>query len=140
MKKYFLFLYLIFLSINLKAQSPVMIGPGLTKTENGRNTVYTAVEKQPEPKCGMTAYNKYIASHIRYPKEEKKNGIHGRVIVQFIVERNGKLTNMKILRTFSQGLSKEAIRLISTGPKWNPGMQKGEKVRVRYIIPVNFVL
>jgi protein TonB len=141
MKRYLLFLPFIFLVIGLKAQQgPIMIGPLPNKTGDGKNAIYTAVEKEPDPKIGMTAYSKYVAGHLRYPSKERANGVHGWVIVQLIVERNGSLTNLKVLRTPSEALSKEAIRLISTGPKWNPGMQKGEKVRVQYVIPVKFVL
>ena len=77
---------------------------------------------------------------MRYPKAAEKDSIEGRVIVSFIVEKNGKLTNFKVVKSPDPSLSKEALRVAKSMPKWNPAKQFGKPVRVKYTIPINFRL
>ena len=112
-----------------------------------RNTTPTApdifevVEKMPEfPNGGMAGLMQYLSQNIRYPEAAKKAGKQGRVTVQFVVEKDGSISNVSTLRGVEPDLDKEAVRVISEMPKWKPAMQRGETVRVRYTVPVMFRL
>lgn len=89
---------------------------------------------------GEKAFGKFLSDHIRYPAIAKENSVTGRVFLQFIVERDGSLTDMKILRDPGSGLGEEAARVLKISPHWSPGMQNGQKVRVQFTIPINFSL
>lgn len=105
------------------------------------STVFTIVEEQPQFPGGLQALQKFIADSIRYPEEAKKAGIQGRAIVTFIVEKDGSLSNFKIIRsTKNDLLDKEAIRVIKSMPKWKPGKSSGSLVRVNFTLPVPFVI
>ena len=89
---------------------------------------------------GMPALMEYLSKNIKYPEAAMKKGIQGRGIVQFVVEKDGSITNVKILRGVDPELDKEAVRVVSAMPKWKPGTQRGEAVRVRFTVPVMFRL
>ncbi len=111
------------------------------KTAATEADVYEVVENMPEfPNGGMTALMKYLSDNIRYPEAAHKAGIQGRVTVQFVVGKDGSIGNVSILRGVNADLDAEAIRIISSMPKWKPGTQKGEPVRVKYTVPVMFRL
>ena len=98
------------------------------------------VEKQPEFPGGMKALMQYLQRSIRYPAICQQQGIQGRVIVQFVVEVDGSITDVQVLKRINPHLDKEAVRVISNMPKWTPAMQRGENVRVRFTLPVSFRL
>lgn len=103
--------------------------------------IFEVVEKMPEfPEGGMAGLMQYLNKNIRYPEAAKKAGVQGRVTVQFVVEKDGSISNVSTLRGMEPDLDKEAIRVISEMPKWKPGTQRGEPVRVRYTVPVVFRL
>ena len=102
--------------------------------------IFNAVEINPEFPGGDAAFNKYLSTHIRYPSVAKENNVQGRVFIQFVVERDGSLTDLKALRDPGSGLGDEAMRILKTMPKWKPGVQNGKAVRVQYTVPVNFSL
>jgi TonB family protein len=104
------------------------------------NRIFNAVEIAPSFPGGMQAFNKFIAQNIQYPELAKQNNVSGRVFIQFIVEKDGSLSDLKILRDPGSGLGDEAMRVIKSSPKWKPGMQNGKVVRVQYTVPVNFSL
>lgn len=113
--------------------------------EEDRNSpdedVYEVVENMPEfPDGGMPGLMKYLSANIRYPEAAHKAGTQGRVTVQFVVGKDGSIGNVGILRGVDPNLDAEAIRVISSMPKWKPGTQKGEPVNVRYTVPVMFRL
>lgn len=111
------------------------------KTAATEADVYEVVENMPEfPNGGMTALMKYLSDNIRYPEAAHKAGIQGRVTVQFVVGKDGSIGNVSILRGVNADLDAEAIRVISSMPKWKPGTQKGEPVKVKYTVPVMFRL
>ena len=97
-------------------------------------------EVMPSFPGGRQTLMKYIACHVKYPAKAQKEGIHGRVVVQFIVERDGSISNPKIVRSIHPMLDEEAIRVVKNMPNWNPGIINGKPVRVRYYIPINFNL
>ena len=103
--------------------------------------IFEVVEQMPEfPNGGMAGLMQYLSQNIRYPEAAKKAGKQGRVTVQFVVEKDGSISNVSTLRGVEPDLDKEAIRVISEMPKWKPAMQRGETVRVRYTVPVMFRL
>ena len=105
------------------------------------NPVFEVVEQMPEfPDGGMPGLMQFLSKNIRYPVNAQKNGTQGRVTVQFIVNVDGSISHIGILRGADPELDGEAVRVISTMPNWKPGMQKGKAVRVKYTVPVMFRL
>lgn len=104
------------------------------------NMVYDVVEVMPQFPGGQTAMLKYIMENIKYPKQIMEEGIQGRVTVSFIVEKDGRVSNVRLLRSVQPLLDKEAVRVVKSMPKWSPGKQKGKPVRVRFNLPVMFKL
>lgn len=102
------------------------------------NGVYFVAEKMPEFPGGQEALMKYLSMNVRYPTEAQKNRIGGRVIVQFVITEDGSITQEKIVRGVEASLDTEALRVVRQMPKWSPGMEKGEPVKVRYNIPIFF--
>ena len=83
---------------------------------------------------------KYLAENTHYPEETKEKGVQGRAVVSFVVEKDGSITNVKVLKSLDPLLDKEAVRVVKTMPKWIPGKQSLVPVRVRYVLPVSFKL
>lgn len=111
-----------------------------SKSREMDEQVFTVVEKMPSFPGGDAELLKYIATNIKYPKESKDNGEQGRVICSFVVGRNGSINNPEVLRGVTPLLNEEAIRVINTMPRWNPGMQRGKAVAVKYTVPITFRL
>ena len=105
-----------------------------------KNTVYEIAEQMPEFPGGIEKCLDFIIENLRYPKEAKQNNIQGRVICEFIVEIDGTLSEIKVIRPLSPECDKEAMRLIQSMPKWQPGLMRGMAVRTRYVIPIRFHL
>ena len=101
---------------------------------------HDVVEIMPSFNGGMGALMQFLSSNIKYPEECEENGIQGRVICTFVVERDGSITDLKVTKPVHPLLDKEALRVLSLMPKWIPGTQKGETVRVKYTLPVTFRL
>ena len=102
--------------------------------------VFQVVEEMPEFPGGMAECMKWLGQNINYPAEAKEKGVQGRVIVQMVVEKDGTITNAKVVRGVDPLLDAEALRVVNQSPKWKPGMQKGEAVRVKYTLPIMFKL
>ena len=103
--------------------------------------VYEVVDQMPEfPNGGITGVMQYLGKNIKYPAAAQENGIQGRVTVQFVVNKDGSITDVKIVRGIDPNLDKEAMRVVANMPKWKPGKVGGKPVRVKYAIPVNFRL
>ncbi len=100
--------------------------------------VFDVVEQMPEFPGGMEALFKYMAENMKYPEDAKKQQVEGRVLVQFIVETDGSVSNTEVLKRVFPSLDAEAVRVISGMPKWIPGKLNGKVVRVKYTIPVSF--
>ena len=103
-------------------------------------SVFEVVEQMPEFPGGYKEMMKYIEQNMRYPEEAKKAGTQGRVVVQFLVNKNGAISDVSVLRSVDRLLDAEAVRLVRSMPKWKPGMQKGKAVTVKYTVPVLFSL
>lgn len=104
------------------------------------DTVYQIVEQMPQYTGGEQAMMKYVAENIKYPQAAKDKNISGRVFVGFVIEKDGSVSNVKVVRGIGGGCDEEAARVIKEMPKWKPGMQKGKPVRVSYQIPIYFKL
>lgn len=102
--------------------------------------LFTVVEEMPQFPGGEEARMKYMQENIKYPVDAKKKGIQGKVFVSFVVEKDGKVSDVKVLRGIGGGCDEEAVRVISNMPDWIPGKQKGEAVRVQFNTPIHFTL
>lgn len=112
--------------------------PEPPKHEEEQNKIFEVVEQQPQFPGGSV--NGWLADHIKYPVVAAENGISGRVVVQFVVERDGSVSQVRVVRGVDPSLDKEAQRVISSMPKWIPGKQNGQAVRSRFTVPVTFRL
>ena len=117
-----------------------VVGSGGGEEASDEVPVFQVVEEMPEFPGGMGECLKFLGKNIKYPVEAQKAGVQGKVIVQFVVEKDGNIANPKVVRSIDPDLDGEAIRVISIMPKWKPGMQKGQPVRVKYTVPVTFRL
>ncbi len=102
--------------------------------------VFDVVEQMPQFPGGDAALFEYLSSHIKYPTIAEENGVQGRVIVTFVVERDGSITDVQVVKSVDPSLDKEASRVVKGMPKWIPGKQNGAPVRVKYTVPVTFRL
>lgn len=115
--------------------------PPVVETEKvEEDVIHVTAEFMPEFPGGTAALMKYLGTNIKYPTISQEMGSKGRVIVQFVVDKDGTITNPEVVRGVDAYLDKEAIRVISSMPKWKPGVQNGKKVRVKYTVPVVFRL
>lgn len=102
--------------------------------------VFTVVEEMPVYQGGINELYKFLGNNIKYPEQAKTDNIQGKVYVNFVIEEDGKVTNVKVLRGIGGGCDKEAIRVVSIMPNWTPGKQRGKNVRVSYNLPIKFAL
>jgi len=109
------------------------------KKSNGEG-VFDVVEEMPSYPGGSAKLFEYLATSVKYPKAAQKSGAQGRVIATFVVEKDGSIGDIKVVRSVSPELDAEAVRVLKGMPKWNPGKQNGKEVRVKYTVPINFSL
>ena len=122
----------------LKAKEVIATEPVKPKEEE--NKVFDVVEQMPSFPGGQAALMDYLNNNIKYPVIAEENGIQGRVIVQFVVGKDGHISDVKVAKSVDPSLDKEAVRVVSTMPRWIPGKQNGQSVRVKYTLPVTFRL
>lgn len=108
--------------------------------EEDEEQVFYIVEEMPEFPGGELALRKFIANAIKYPVIAQENGIEGKVYVSFVVGKDGRVTNARIVRSVDSSLDKEALRVVNSLPVWKPGLQRGQSVRVAFSVPISFVL
>lgn len=116
------------------------VGPVMAAEEGDEGEVFQVVEQMPEFPGGMDKLMEYLSKNIKYPSIAQENNIQGRVIVEFVVNKDGSIVEPKVMRSVDTSLDNEAMRVIKSMPKWNPGKQRGKAVRVRYTVPVLFRL
>ena len=104
------------------------------------NKVFDVVEQMPSFPGGQSALMQYLQSNVKYPVVAQENGVQGRVVVSFVVERDGSITDVQVVRSVDPSLDREAQRVVRSMPKWIPGKQNGQAVRVKYNVPVSFRL
>ena len=102
--------------------------------------VFEKCEVMPEFPGGIDGLIEYLSTSCNYPEEEKQKDIEGKVFVQFVIEKDGAVSNVKVLKSAQENLDKEAVRVVENMPKWTPGMDKGKPVRVSYVLPISFKL
>lgn len=141
MKKVLLTFIILLTALTIKAQIPVNIVPPkplsideLTKTDS----VFSWVEKIPEPIGGQLKFQEFIKKELRWPNDAMD--FQGKVILSVVVERNGDLTDIKVIKGLSPTIDKEAVRLLNKSPKWNPGSIHSIPVRAKYFLAVPFLV
>lgn len=112
-----------------------------TEGEEDDDAVFVVVETMPEFPGGKQAMFRFLSDNLKYPVIAQENGIQGRAICQFVVNKDGSIVEVEVVRSSGDpSLDKEAVRLIKSMPKWKPGRQRGKPVRVKYTVPINFKL
>lgn len=106
--------------------------------DTGETELFVVVEDMPQFPGGKV--QQWIAKNVKYPVLAMENGIQGKVYIQFVIEKDGSITDVKVLRGVDASLDKEAVRVVQSMPKWKPGKQRGKPVRVSYTLPINFQL
>ncbi len=114
--------------------------PKIEEPEEEADKIFLVVEQTAAPKEGMAAFYKFISDNIRYPSQARRMGIEGKVFVEFVVDRDGTLTQFTVVKGIGAGCDEEAIRVLKIAPPWNPGKQRGRPVRQRMVIPIFFKL
>lgn len=99
-----------------------------------------ALEQQPEPEGGMSAFYEYVNKNIKYPSSARRMGIEGKVFLLFIIDTDGSITNVEVIKGIHPDCDAEAVRVVGSAPKWKPGMQRGRAVKVRMRLPITFKL
>lgn len=123
------------------AQTQTYVAPKVVEEEEeSSQPIFTVVETMPQFPGGDAALLQFLAKSIKYPVIAQENGIQGRVICAFVVNRDGSIVDAEVLRGVDPSLDKEALRVINTMPKWSPGKQRGKPVRVKYTVPITFRL
>jgi protein TonB len=102
--------------------------------------IFTVVEESAAPKGGMAAFYKYVGEKIKYPAQARRMGIEGRVFVEFVINKDGSLSDVKAIKGIGAGCDEEAVRIIQSAPPWTPGKQRGKPVKQRYTLPIIFKL
>jgi len=117
-------------------------GTGNSSTPKVNNDPVSTIglEVMPEPFGGASAWAKFLQKNIRYPSQAVDAGVQGKVWISFIIERDGHLSNITVEKGVGSGLDDEALRVLKLAPAWKPGKQNGQAVRVKYTIPINFIL
>ena len=116
------------------------VAPEIEEEEVVEQEIFQIVEEMPSFPGGEQKLLEYVAKNTKYPQIARESGIQGRVFIGFVVETDGSISNVKVLRGIGGGCDEEAVRVIKSLPKWKPGKQRGKAVRVSYQIPVNFKL
>ena len=135
MKRVLFILALLFTYVMVNAQNNTG-----SKEKTSNEKIYDVVEIPPSFPGGQAALLAWIASHVNYPQKAMESRIEGRIIVGFVIECDGSVSQAKIIRSVDPLLDDEAIRVVMGMPKWTPGRQNGKNVRVKYNVPVNFRL
>ncbi|MDD2575909.1 MAG: energy transducer TonB [Bacteroidales bacterium] len=118
-------------SLNVNAQE---------KKSDNSDVVFTVVENEAEFPGGVEAMNRFMAENIKYPTLAKQKNIEGKVIISFIVEKNGTLSDIRTIKDIGEGCGDEGLRIVKLMPKWKPAKQKGQPVRQQFLLPISFVL
>jgi TonB family protein len=116
--------------------SKAAIRPSVTDTI--KEGIFSRVDVQPQFPGGLQAFGVFLGNNIKYPADDAKNKVQGKVICKFVVEKDGHLSNIEVVRATTEAMGKEAVRVLSSSPKWTPGQQNGRLVRVYYMVPINF--
>jgi len=135
------------IEINMDAETDVNetkveipIAPVIEEPKEDPNTIFTVVEETAAPIGGMGAFYEFVGKKIKYPAQAKRMGIEGKVFVEFVIEKDGSLTDVKAIKGIGAGCDEEAVRIVQSAPKWKPGKQRGKPVRQKMVLPISFKL
>ena len=120
--------------------APTTVIRTVTVQKPDNDSVYQIVEEMPQFPGGEQAMMKYIAENVKYPEDAKEKNQSGRVFLSFVVEKDGRVDDVKVLKSVCESVDKEAVRVVKAMPNWKPGKQKGKPVRVSYCLPITFKL
>ena len=132
--------FALMLALPAMAQNPKTNPPKPKLHPQLKNGVYFMVDDMPTFPGGTKAMSNYLAKNVKYPKADLEKNLQGKAVVQFIVEPDGRLTDVKVVRSPSATMAEEAARVFKNSPKWNPGKINGKAVRAQFFVPVNFTL
>jgi len=102
--------------------------------------IFTIVEDPASPIGGMTAFYQYVGDKIKYPPQARRMGVEGRVFVEFVIDEDGSITEVRAVKGIGAGCDEEAVRILQAAPKWKPGKQRGKPVKQRMVLPITFKL
>ncbi len=127
---------------NIVTPPPVKIDapPPPPPKQEDENEIFMVVEQSASPEGGMPAFYSYVSKNLKYPKQARKLGVEGKVIIQFVVWKDGSLRDLKVLKGIGSGCDEEAVRVLKNSPKWKPGKQRGRPVNQRIVLPIMFKL
>lgn len=108
--------------------------------EEKADQIFDVVETQPNPPGGMSGWNKYLSDNLKYPTQARRMGVEGTVIVVFVINTDGSIQDVDVLRGIGGGCDEEALKIVRAAPKWEPGKQRGKPVRTRMRLPIRFKL
>ncbi|MEK0442997.1 MAG: hypothetical protein RL403_1975, partial [Bacteroidota bacterium] len=108
--------------------------------EEKADVIFDVVETQPNPPGGMSGWNKYLSDNLKYPTQARRMGVEGTVIVVFVINTDGSIQDVEVLRGIGGGCDEEAVKIVKAAPKWEPGKQRGKAVRTRMRLPIRFKL
>ncbi len=115
------------------------VGPPVVEEEKeDPHEIFIVVEETAAPIGGMTAFYDYVVDNLKYPAQARRMDIEGKVFVQFVVERDGSITDVVAIKGIGAGCDEEAVRVVSKSPKWKPAKQRGKSVRQRMVLPITF--
>ncbi|MFN3841041.1 MAG: energy transducer TonB [Cyclobacteriaceae bacterium] len=117
----------------------ITIAPVVEEKEDV-DQIFLVVEESATPKGGMSAFYKYVQDKMKYPAQARRMGIEGKVFVEFVINRDGSIQDVKAIKGIGAGCDEEAVRVVQSAPPWNPGKQRGKPVRQRYVVPIIFKL
>jgi periplasmic protein TonB len=123
-----------------ETKTEVPIAPVVVEEKEDPNTIFTVVEETAAPIGGMSAFYEFVGKKIKYPAQAKRMGIEGKVFVEFVIEKDGSITDVKAIKGIGGGCDQEAERILQAAPKWKPGKQRGKPVRQKMVLPINFKL
>jgi len=128
------------LNIDLDNESPriEVASVAVAEAEEEVDEIFTIVEESAMPNGGMPAFYKYLVDNMRYPAQARRLGVEGKVTLSFVVDKNGKISEVNVLRGIGSGCDEEAVRVMQNAPSWKPGKQRGKAVKQRCIMPISF--
>ncbi|MFO7822680.1 MAG: TonB family protein [Cyclobacterium sp.] len=132
-------LFIAGISLEINAQH-IPVPSTSQKQDQATDDTYFVVESQPEFNGGMTDFYRYVIENIGYPFRARRNGIEGQVVVQFVVEKDGSVSNVSAMNEIAGGCEEEAERVVRNSPDFKPGIQGGRPVRVQMVLPIHFIL
>ncbi len=121
----------------IKVKKPAEVG---VTEDTDEPEVFVFVEEMPEFPGGTDSMAKFIHAHLEYPDSAQMHGIQGKVMVEFVIDEEGRLINPKIVKGMGWGCDEEVLRVVRLMPRWKPGKQKGRPVKVRFVLPIKFQL